>query len=178
MQLVHKKVPREFLELLPDGLKFIHKHEKEFLVVESLSCPNGHDLMSDSVRIHDEPSIKISVERPNGNGLIFIDAFWGSHAKLYDFQSGPGENMTCVQAHCPTCGVSLMVDRPCGRMECDSQQNFLFHLPGENNFVYVCSKLGCPEHSIVIGGVPQHLNKLISDINYFGYGEDEQFKGI
>ncbi|MBU8913751.1 MAG: hypothetical protein KOO61_06970 [Spirochaetales bacterium] len=178
MQLVHKKVPREFLEMLPDGVKFIHRHGKEFLVVEELSCPNGHSLMAESVRIHDEPSIRIAVERPNGTGRIFIDAFWGSHAKLYDFLPAPSEDMIHIEARCATCGVSLSVERPCGRMECDSQKNFLFHLPGENNFVYVCAKLGCPEHSIVVGGVPQHLNKLISEINYFGYGEDEQFKGI
>ena len=178
MQLVHKKVPREFLEMLPDGLKFIHRHGKEFLVVEELSCPNGHSLMAESVRIHDEPSIKIAVERPNGTGHIFIDAFWGSHAKLFDFLPAPSEDLIHVDPQCSTCGVGLTVERSCGRMECDSNKNLLFHLPGENNFVYVCAKLGCPEHSIVVGGVPQHLNKLISDINYFGYGEDEQFKGI
>lgn len=178
MQLIHKEVPREFLEVLPDGLKFIHRHGKEFLVVEELTCSNGHSLMSHSVRIHDEPSIKIAITRPNGTGLIFIDAFWGSHAKLYDFFPAPSEDLSNVDAHCPACGVGLAVNRPCGRMQCDSTRNLLFHLPGEHNFVYVCAKLGCPEHSIVVGGVPQHLNKLISDINYFGYGEDEQFKGI
>jgi len=164
--------------MLPDGLKFIHRHGKEFLVVEELFCSSGHSLIEESVRIHDEPSIKIAVERPNGTGQIFIDAFWGSHAKLYDFLPGPSEDLVHAQAHCPTCGISLMVDRQCGRMECDSRSSFLFRLPGDHNCVYVCAKLGCPEHSIVVGGVPQHLNKLISEINYFGYGEDEQFKGI
>jgi hypothetical protein len=178
MQLIHKSVPREFLELLPDGLKFIHRHGKEFLVVEELFCPAGHSLMAESVRIHEEPSIRITVERPNGTGLIFIDAFWGSHAKLFNFLPAPSEDLVHAKAHCPTCGVNLNVERPCGRMECDSAEHLLFHLPGENNFVYVCAKVGCPEHSIVAGGVPQHLNKLVSDINYFGYGEDEQFKGI
>ena len=164
--------------MLPDGLKFIHRHGKEFLVVEELYCPNGHSLMAERVRIHDEPSIEIAVSRPNGTGLIFIDAFWGSHAKLYSFLPAPSEDIVHFEAQCPVCGVSLTVERSCGRMECDSKQNFLFHLPGEHNFVYVCARLGCPEHSIVIGGIPHHLNKIVSDINYFGYGEEEQFKGI
>jgi hypothetical protein len=178
MQLIHKEVPREFLEALPDGLKFIHRHGKEFLVVEELYCPNGHSLMAERVRIHEEPSIEIAVARPNGTGLIFIDAFWGSHAKLYSFLPAPAEDIAHFEAHCPSCGVSLTVDRPCGRVECDSRHNLLFHLPGEHNFVYVCARLGCPEHSIVIGGIPHHLNKIVSEINYFGYGEEEQFKGI
>lgn len=178
MQLIHRKVPREFLEMLPDGMKFIHHHGKEFLVVEELACSKGHSLMEESVRIHDEPSIKIAVERPNGLGLIFIDAFWGSHAKLYNFMPAPDEKVTFAAAHCPTCGESLVVDRPCGRMECDSQRSFKFHLPGHENVIYVCSKLGCPDHSIVVGGLPQRLTRLVSEINFFGYGEDEQFKGI
>jgi hypothetical protein len=178
MQLIHRKVPREFLEMLPDGMKFIHRHGKEFLVVEELMCPNGHSLMEESVRIHDEPSIKIAVERPNGLGLIFIDAFWGSHAKLYDFMPAPSEEVTYPVAHCPECGASLVIKRSCSRMECDSDRSFVFHLPGENNFIYVCAKLGCPDHSIVVGGVPQHLTKLVNEINFFGYGEEEQFKGI
>lgn len=104
MELIHRKIPREFLEILPDGLKFIRKHGKEFLVVEELFCPNGHSLMGESVWIHDEPSIKIAMDRSNGIGRIFIDAFWGSCAKLYDFFPAPSEETTHLKAQCPFCG--------------------------------------------------------------------------
>ena len=178
MQLIHRKIPREFLEMLPEGMKFIHRHGKEYLVVEELLCPKGHSLISPSVRIHDEPSIRISVSRPNGTGLIFIDAFWGSHAKLFSFMPAPGENLAVLKASCPECGVSLTRPRRCSRPECDSETSIAFNLPGENDVIYVCAKLGCPDHVLIAGGVPHRLNRAVSEINYFGYGEDEQFKGI
>jgi hypothetical protein len=179
MQLIHRKIPREFLEMLPEGMKFIHRHGKEFLVVEELLCPNGHSLMVESVRIHDEPSIRISVERPEGSGLIFIDAYWGSHAKLYNFIADPSHPMDYAQAHCPHCGASLVVDRSCGRIDCGSQKSLMFRLPGEGNAIYVCAKLGCPDHSIVVGNVPAQVAKEVDQINFFGYGDDDEaFGGI
>ena len=182
MQLVHRKVPREFLDKLPEGIKFINRHGKEYLVVESLFCPNGHSLMSESVRIHDEPSIAIAVGGPfqgqsTDSGLIFIDAYWGSHSKLftalphYDFAEP-------VEARCPHCGVSLIVERSCGSYACDSERSILFHLPGEGNSVCVCAKLGCPDHRIVVGDVPNRITDEINQINFFGYGDDEAFGGI
>ena len=178
MELIHRKVPREFLEVLPDGMKFIHKHGKEYLVVEELLCPNGHSLMSPSVRIHDEPSIRIDVRRPSGVGKVFIDAFWGSHAKLFDFMTVGDESIAHAEALCPQCGASLLVDRQCGRIGCDSAKSILFRLPGDDDRIYVCARMGCPDHSIVVGGVPQSVAEAVSEINFFGHGEDEMFKGI
>jgi len=179
MQLIHRKIPREFLEMLPEGMKFIHRHGKEFLVVEELLCPNGHSLMVGSVRIHDEPSISITVNRSEGPGLIFIDAYWGSHAKLYNFIADATHPMDYADAHCPHCGVSLVVERECGRMECDSNRSIKLHLPGEGNFVSVCARLGCPDHRIVVGDVPSRIIEAVSEINFFGYGDDDEaFGGI
>ena len=180
MQLIHRKIPREFLEVLPEGMKFIHRHGEEFLVVEELLCPNGHSLMVDSVRIHDEPSISIAVHLPQGaTGLIFIDAYWGSHAKLYNFLADASHPLDYADAHCPHCGVSLVVERECGRMECDSSRSLMFALPGEGNFVSVCAKLGCPDHRIVVGDAPRRVTEEVNEINFFGYGDDDDaFGGI
>ncbi|TFH05122.1 MAG: hypothetical protein E4H09_02495 [Spirochaetales bacterium] len=182
MKLIHRKVPQAFLEVLPEGLKFLHKHGKDYLVVEQLLCANGHSLMSPSVRIHDEPSIRIAVTRPSGSGQIFIDAFWGSHAKLYDFIPQPAEaesyGSSFAQATCPECGVSLLADRTCNRIGCDAVKSIVFHLPGKDDVIYVCARLGCPDHSIVVGGVPQAVIREVSEITYFGHGEDDQFRGI
>ena len=203
MELVHTKIPREFLDRLPEGMKFIHRHGQEFLVVEEIFCSKGHSLMSDSVRIHGEPSIRIAVGRPDietadeaergpgtqttagagdaeappaGRGLIFVDAFWGSHAKLYSFFPQTGCADYVVDAHCPQCGVSMMVKRPCGRDECDGDEGIQFFLPGENNSVTVCAKLGCPDHELLVRGLPSDALEAVSEINFFGhgfYGEDD-----
>ncbi len=215
MELVHTKIPREFLDRLPEGMKFIHRHGKEFLVVEEIFCPKGHSLMSDSVRIHGEPSIRIAVGRSQdaaptgatgdpladnsvdgtaaadratagattGRGLIFVDAFWGSHAKLYSFfpQSGCADYL--VDAHCPHCGVSMMVKRPCSRDDCDSDEGIQFFLPGENSSVTVCAKLGCPDHELLVRGLPSDALEAVSEINFFGHGfyggdDDSDMGGI
>lgn len=178
MELVHRKIPREFLEMLPDGLKLIHRHGQEYLVVAELFCPAGHPLMSPSVRIHDEPSIKIRLKRLTGDGTVFIDAFWGSHAKLFDFIPNPGEDLRYSEALCPECGVSLEADEACGRPGCGAGRVIVFHLPDKGNEIRVCARLGCPEHRILIGGVSKAVARAVSEINFFGCGEDEQFKGI
>ena len=38
MQLKHTEIPLRFLQQLPEGIKYIHRHGKEFLVVEQLYC--------------------------------------------------------------------------------------------------------------------------------------------
>lgn len=179
MQLIHRTIPREFLDVLPEGMKFIHRQGKEFLVVEELLCPKGHSLMVESVRIHDEPSIRIAVDRPEGTGLIFIDAYWGSHAKLYTFLADPTHPLRYAQAKCPHCNTSLVVERSCGRMDCDSTRSLMFRLPREGDAIYVCAKLGCPDHSIVVGDVPRKVREEVDEINFFGYGDDDEaFGGI
>jgi len=68
MELRHTKIPVRFLERLPDGLKYLHRNGKEYLVVERLTCPNGHSLMATSVHIHDEPSIRFKVRTGGQEG--------------------------------------------------------------------------------------------------------------
>lgn len=178
MKLVHRTVPRAFLEALPDGMKFIHRHGKEFLVVEELRCPAGHSLMCESVRIHGEPSIQVGIRRASRTSRIYVDAFWGSHAKLFDFQANEGESVLFAEAVCPTCGVSLMTDGRCKAEGCDSTKRIRFQLPREGDSITVCARLGCPDHEIHIGEVPQRLNRIVSEINFFGHGDEELFEGV
>ena len=179
MQLIHRSIPREFLEVLPEGVKFIHRHGKEFLVVEELVCPQGHSLMSDSVRIHDEPSISIAVKLRDRMGVVYIDAYWGSHAKLFDFMADPASPLEYADARCPRCGASLVAAGDCARIDCDSSRCLVFHLPGDAGIITACARLGCPEHRIVVGGVSRRVQEEVSRINFFGYGvDDEAFEGI
>jgi hypothetical protein len=178
VELRHTKIPPRFLEHLPDGLKYLHRHGKEYLVVEQLQCSAGHSLMATSVHIHEEPSIRIKVRAGAQEGLIFVDAYWGSHDKLYGFLPLSVEAGPVVNAFCPTCGVSLVAEERCEQPACGSDQCLLFHLPGGVNRIYVCARLGCPWHRMDISDMPGAVQRQISEINYFGHGEEEAFRGI
>ena len=178
MELIHKQVPSEFVEMLPEGMKFIHRTGKDFLVVEEVRCPQGHSLMAHSVQIHGEPSIHFDIRRGEVLSRIFVDSFWGSHAKLFSFLPEPGEDLYYADAICPVCRSSLTVRRECPQVTCDSDRSIVLRLPGENDVIYVCAKLGCPDHSIQVGGLPSDVTRQVSEINFFGYGEEDQFRGI
>ncbi|MDR1933970.1 MAG: hypothetical protein LBQ57_14250 [Spirochaetales bacterium] len=177
MELVYNEIPREFLEVLPDGIKYIARHGKDFLVVESLCCPQGHSLMVDSVRIHGEPAVKIGVTIEGQKGSFFIDAFWGSHKKLCDFFPS-AQGGALVDAFCPVCGTSLMVGDACSESGCGAAKHIQLLLPGEKNRILVCGRLGCPGHRLETQKASGQIIKKISDINFFGSQIDDFFGGI
>ncbi|MDR2588402.1 MAG: hypothetical protein LBC67_03145 [Spirochaetales bacterium] len=176
MQLVHNEIPREFLNVLPEGIKFIALHGRNFLVVESVFCPQGHSLRVDTVKIHGEPAVHIGVRIGAQEGGIFIDSFWGSHNKLYDFI--PGESEAVVEAFCPVCGASLMVNDVCKAEGCGGEAHIQMLLPGGKNRVLVCGRLGCPGHRLALQAAPGSLVEEVSAINYFGTHIDDFFGGI
>jgi hypothetical protein len=133
MQLKHTVIPLRFLQQLPEGIKYIHRHGKEFLVVEQLYCPKHHSLIADSVHIHGEPSVMLRVRNGDQEGFLFVDAFWGSHAKLFSFIPQAATEHPFVEAFCPTCGASLVVREACPLPDCDNDRSILFHLPGRGD---------------------------------------------
>lgn len=175
MGVPHRSIPPQFARNIPEGLELIVRDGKEYLVVRELLCANGHTLMVESVRIHDEPSIRIAVERPEGTGLVFIDSYWGSHSKLFTFLADSRQPMAYADAYCPHCGVSMTVDRQCGNAHCSSTRGLQFFLPGRENAIYVCARLGCPDHEIATQGVSQSIAREVSNINYSAYSDDEEF---
>ena len=179
MALTSRTVPREFVDKLPEGMQLVHQNGSEYLVVEELFCPNGHSLMFDDVRIHDQPSIRIAVERPEGTGLAFIDAYWGSHSKLFTFLPDEIRRLERPEIYCPHCGVSLLVDRRCRNPSCGSTQSLKLTLPGENNAIYVCARLGCPDHEIAVHELSSRASRAVSGINFPSYSaEDEEFGSL
>jgi hypothetical protein len=178
MELNHKDIPVQFLSTLPEGIKLVNRKGHSFLVVEEVYDDTGNSLVSDTVRIHGEPSIKLKVAIGNADGIIYLDAFWGSHAKLYSFVPDLSSSGGRVEAFSPKTGNSLMTDWNCDQEECDSDRAILLHLPGSQNKIYVCSRLGCPGHHLDIRELPESVTDTVSNINFFGEGEDEFFQGI
>ncbi len=179
MELPVNDIPREFANSIPQGFQLVRRQQNDFLLVESLFCPNGHSLIVDSVRIHDAASIKLKVTINDHSGCLFIDSFWGSHAKLFSFlPSISRDETTYVNAFCPQCDVNIIEKYSCSHEGCDSDKSIILLLPGGTNQIQVCAKLGCPGHKLEINDLPHELTESVSDINFFGAGSNEIFGGI
>ncbi len=179
MELPVNEIPPEFKNSIPLGFSLIRKKQNNFLLVESLFCPNGHGLIVDSVRIHDAASIKLKVTINDVSGYLFIDSFWGSHAKLFSFLPPISrDETTCVEAFCPQCDINIIEKYSCNHEGCDSKKSIILLLPGGTNYIQVCAKLGCPGHKLEILDLPHDLIESVSNINFFGAGADEIFGGI
>ncbi len=175
MKLGKIDIPELFKKHVPPGFKFIQREDHDFLVVDSIFCRHGHDLLVDSVQIHGQPSIKLDVSIENRQGVMYIDSYWGSHAKLFSFFPGYIHDHALVEARCPHCGVSMMEPYQCDEEGCNSDTGIVFYLPGEQNRVHVCAKLNCPSHRLEIIDIPSDLVKTISHINFFGEGIEDLF---
>ena len=178
MEFITKAIPDKFKQNIPHGMRLLQKQGMEVLLVESVFCPNGHNLLVDCVRIHDEPSIKMKIKVADHEGFVFLDSIWGSHANLFTFL---GINLVpdaMVDAYCPYCGAHLNVSRECSSKSCDSSEQIILYLPGRTNRIQVCPRVSCPHHEFIIEDVSLPLLHELSEINYFGAGEDDVFGGI
>ncbi len=179
MKLTARKIPDEFVRSIPRGFRIVKNQGRDFLLIESLFCPNGHNLIVDSVRIHDEASVKLKVVVNKDTGFIFVDAFWGSHSKLFSFNPKIcGDEPVYAEAFCPYCEASLIEAYPCPQKDCGSQRSVLLVLPGGRNKIHVCARLGCPGHVLEIKDMPSQLVRSVNVINYFGAGMDDFLGGV
>jgi len=179
MKLTARRIPDEFVRAIPKGFRLVKRHGNDFLLVESLFCPNGHNLTDDSVRIHDEASIKLKVVVDGESGFIFVDAFWGSHAKLFSFMpKNPGTRPVFVEARCPYCDTVMTEEYACPQKGCGSGKSVLLLLPGNENRIHVCARLGCPGHVLDIKDMSRQVVRSVNVINYFGAGGHDPFRGI
>ncbi len=177
MELIPKDIPMEFLQFLPEGIKLVNRHGHPYLVMDRVNDANGNSLMDNSVRIHGEPSVKLHVKVGDSEGLIFVDAYWGSHAKLYSFIPDFSSGKKTVEAFSPADDSSLMVPWKCPIEDCAETHGIQLSLPAGNTII-VCGKLGCPGHLINVARLADGVSESLSNINYFGEGEDELFSAI
>lgn len=178
MRLPNREIPAEFVNALPEGIKYVNKQGRDFLIVEHICCPNGHKLNSDSVLINGEPAIRIKTKIGKSEGFIFIDSFWGGHDKLYNFVPDIASSGGVAEVCCPICGVSMIVEKACKTAGCGSHKHIVFTLPDLKNKIFVCAKLGCTEHQMEISEVPESVSNQVNAINYFGEQDVDIFEGI
>lgn len=176
MELIHNQIPVEFVRNLPEGMKLLVRHGRDFLVVERIEGPTGVSLMSEQVRIHGEPSIRLDVKVADDRGRLYVDSFWGSHAKLYSFVPSSTDPDLCVTATDPA-GNSLMATWQCDIEGCTCTSAIALNLPVNQGRVLVCARLGCPGHRLELAALDKPVSDSVSSINYFGAGtlDDEWF---
>ena len=179
MKLTARRIPDEFIRSIPRGFRLVQRQGHDFLLIESLFCPNGHNLVVDSIRIHDEASIKLKIIVNGESGFVFVDAFWGSHAKLFSFiPPVSGKGPVYAETYCPYCDAALTETYACTQKGCGSEKSVLLMLPGGKNKIYVCARLGCPGHVLDIKDMSRELVRSVSVINYFGAGVHDLFGGV
>ncbi len=169
MKLRHNVIPPEFLKHIPRGMKYVMRNGKDFLVVEQVFCPNGHSLMVDNVRLHGEPSITLTLRIGNAEGMVYLDSFWGCHDKLYGFIPNLKQaNAEKNDVMCPMCGCSLVMKQKKACKLCGSPKVIAMLLPGSQNQILACARLGCPWHKIVAEEIAHKFTEMVDEINYFG----------
>jgi len=179
MKLSPRRIPDRFARAIPRGFRLVKRQGHDFLLVESVFCPRGHNLVVDSVRIHDEASVKLKIAVGAEAGFVFVDAFWGSHAKLFSFiPASTGRDVLFAEASCPYCEAPMTEQRACPQKGCGSERSILLGLPGGKNAIHVCARLGCPGHFLEIVELPTQVVRSVSGINYFGAGGDDVLGSI
>lgn len=128
------------------------------LHVNHATCPNGHLLQDDKVKIHGDPALKVSIKIRGKQGTLYIDPVYGRYDNIE-------ENITLkkgdvVEMYCPQCGVDLR--DPNDICQSCSSPMFIFHLP-RGGIVEGCSKKGCMFHKLKIVDAEKQVSRLFEN---------------
>ena len=124
------------------------------LNVQHASCPKGHLLRDENVKIHGNPSLKVKIRRKKQEGLLFIDPVYGSFDNIEkDITLAHGD---VVEMFCPECGISLK--DPHETCQVCSSPMFTFHLP-KGGIVEGCTKKGCFFHKLKILDTEKQISR-------------------
>jgi len=165
INMLKHEIPRELLDNLPEGLKIVSRKGVVFIVVDDCRCPSGHSLLTDKVRLHGEPAIHMKVRGGGVEGNMYLDPFWGLHMKLFDFMFKDTFTVPVIEAFCPHCGISLIIDRHCDIPGCGAEKFIDLALP-KGNRIQVCAKWNCPQHDIKIDSLSGDASRAVKSINY------------
>lgn len=134
------------------------------LHVEHASCPNGHSLADESIKINGKPSFKVKVKYKGKEGFMYLDPIYGSYNNIEEGISVP--KGAVLEFYCPECGISLK--EPDDTCQLCASPMFIFHLPN-GGLVEGCLKKGCMFHKMKIVDVEQQVSRLFTDHNLDSY---------
>jgi hypothetical protein len=160
------EIPEALKRSLPPGLRLVKRGDAELLVVEELLCPKGCSLITPTVKIHGVNAISLRIRAGEVSGLLFLDAFWGGHKKLFDFMFEGEVRDPVVEGLCPHCGLPMNVEGACTWEGCHSQWMVQFHLPDGASRILACARWGCPGHQLVAEELDKEVLEHVSGINF------------
>jgi len=126
--------------------------------VKHASCPNGHSLIDESVKINGYPALKVKIICKGKTGFLFLDPVYGSYENV---EKGITLRENDVSGFfCPECDISLLdPDETCST--CSSPM-FILQLP-HGSFVEGCTKKGCMFHKLKLVSGEQQMGRLFDD---------------
>lgn len=128
------------------------------LHVNHATCPNGHLLRDEKVKIHGYPSIKVNIKSKGKDGILYIDPVYGKYEnKIENITLKKGD---LVEMFCPECGVDL--GDPNDTCQLCSSPMFVLNLP-RGGIVEGCSKLGCVFHKLKIVDAEKQVSRLFEN---------------
>ncbi len=106
-------------------------------------CPYcGKKLTSGKIILNNDFRL-FGIEFKTKWGPLFLSPIWGNHQKLTPQNMPEGKE---IEISCPHCGQTLNTNLKC--IECGSSLVLLKADDVESGFVAICSKNGCPNHSV------------------------------
>jgi hypothetical protein len=125
--------------------------------VSHAKCPNGCDLMDESLKISGYPSIVAKITYQSKEGLIHLDPVFGSFNNILEVDV---PDMEVVELACPKCGVSLKGETDTCNV-CSAPM-FIINLP-KGAIIEACLRKGCFEHTFKIVKAEELLKRLFDE---------------
>lgn len=124
----------------------------EKFITLSLKCPHcNHSLMDDSQLVNGKPGIKVNIETPTEQGVIWLCSKYGCYQHKSTVELKEKE---IVKLSCPHCNETLVRDVAC--KSCNAPMiGFYIEAGGK---VSICSRVGCKNHYIVFDDSEELLN--------------------
>ena len=134
------------------------------LHVHHTSCPKGHSLRDDKVKIHGDAAIKVNIKCKGKEGVLYLDPVYGSYDNIEEgVVIAKGD---IVEMFCPKCGISLK--DPADTCQSCSAPLFIFHLP-KGGIVEGCMRKGCMYHKMKIVDAEKQVSRLFENSTLESY---------
>ncbi len=138
------------------------------LISVQVKCPVcGKSLMDNEHRVDNEPSIKLLITTPVGEGVILLSSIYGS----YNFISTvdiPDQSI-CV-FYCPHCKSEITAEEQCSACQA-SMATLILDIGGKLSF---CTRRGCQNHSIGFEDLSNALTKFYQEYGFRGKQNPEE----
>lgn len=117
----------------------------------TVSCPHCKaDLMDADHLIDGQPSCRFGIRHTDREGILRLSSLWGSGNRHLDIEVNEGE---VPEFFCTECGEVLKASIPCPQCEAPLVPMLL---SDEGGAAIICSRQGCPEHLLDLGGTSLH----------------------